>query len=186
MSTTPGESGPSVAELATGEWTLDPERSSVEFHVPNFWGLMTVKGRFRSYTGTLNLSREPAIELRIEAQSLDTRNRQRDKHLRSADFFDAERYPEVTFVSDSASLDGDKLTVRGQLHARGSSVPLELDGQLEERDGELWIEAATHAPHRELGMVWNPIRGIGPRSKLIVRGALVREAASGAENGDTQ
>src|SRR6185312_8034794 len=66
-------------------WRLDPERSSVEFEVP---GLSTVRGRFHRYQGTLDLRREPAIELTIEAASVDTGNRRRDKHLRSKTFFD--------------------------------------------------------------------------------------------------
>ena len=62
---------------------------------------------------------EPAVELTIEADSLDTKQRRRDKHLRSADFFDVEHHPEVRFVSDSAALDGERLKVHGQLHAAG-------------------------------------------------------------------
>src|SRR5262245_55432574 len=57
----------SMTSMTDGVWRLDPDRSSVEFHVPNFWGLMTVKGRFGGFDGTLDLSAEPAIELNIDA-----------------------------------------------------------------------------------------------------------------------
>ena len=178
MSTLPAGGGPSLAQLGSGQRKLDPERSSVEFHVPTFWGLQTVKGRFKTYEGTLELSRNPAVELKIDASTLDTGNRQRDKHLRSPDFFDAERHPEVTFVSDSAELAGDRLKVQGQLQARGSSIPLELDGKLSATGDELRIEAETEAPHQHLGMVWNRIGMIREPSKLIVKGTLVHQTPS--------
>jgi polyisoprenoid-binding protein YceI len=102
MSTAPLPSDTPLAELASGAWRVDPARSSVEFHVPHFWGLITVKGRFERYDGTLDLQSQPAVQLTIQADSLDTSNRKRDQHLRSADFFDAEREPQVRFVSNSA------------------------------------------------------------------------------------
>src|SRR4051794_9034330 len=108
--------------IGTTRWRIDPARSSVEFHVKGFWGMATIKGRFSRYHGTLDLAAEPAIELTIEADSLDTANAKRDMHLRSPDFFDAEKHPYLRFVSDSATLDGERLHVRGRLHARGRSI----------------------------------------------------------------
>jgi polyisoprenoid-binding protein YceI len=174
MSTTPRSSDTALAELVTGAWRLDPARSSVEFHVPHFWGLITVKGHFERYEGTLDLQSQPAVQLTIEADSLDTGNRKRDQHLRSADFFDVERHPQVQFVSDSAVLNGDTLKVLGRLHAAGNSIPLELDATVQAVDGELQIEAVTHAVHRELGMTWSPLGMARPYSKLIVKGRLQR------------
>jgi polyisoprenoid-binding protein YceI len=179
MSTSPIANEPQLGELASGEWRLDPARSTVEFHVPHFWGLMTVRGRFHRYEGSLDLARDPAVELKIEADSLDTGNRKRDQHLRSADFFHVEQHPEVRFVSASARLDGSTLRVRGQLQARGASIPLELDGRLSAVDGELRIEAETQAVHRDLGMTWSPLRMTRPHSRLIVKGSLVRATPSG-------
>ena len=100
-------------------WRIDPTRSRIEFRTPTFWGLITVNGRFEHYDGTLDLRHEPAVELTIDASSLDTNNTKRDKHLRSADFFDVENHPQVRFVSDSATLDGERLTVSGRLYAAG-------------------------------------------------------------------
>src|SRR3954454_15451305 len=113
LTTTPG----AVAQITDGAWQLDPTRSSVEFHVRHFYGLMTVKGEFADYDGRLDLGAEPAVELTLQAASLDTKMTKRDEHLRSGDFFDVERHPQVRFVSDRATLDGDQLTVHGQLHA---------------------------------------------------------------------
>src|SRR3954454_3060839 len=163
-----------AARLADGSWRLDPARSSVTFHVRHFYGLMTVKGEFADYESTLDLGAAPAVELTIQATSLDTKLAKRDAHLRSKDFFDVERHPQVRFVSDSAAFDGDTLRVRGQLHAANRQIPLELDATVREIDGELEIEGVTEADHRDLHMTWSPLGILRAPSKLIVRGRLVR------------
>ena len=160
-------------ETLNGRWELDPKRSTVEFRVGNFWGLQTVKGRFENYHGRLDLSADPAIELTIDAASLDTGHRKRDKHLRSADFFDAAKTPQVRFVSESVVPQDGTLTVRGSLFARGRSIPLELDAEVRRVGEELGIKAATSAPHRELGMTWNRLGSVGSSSKLLISGYLV-------------
>src|SRR4051795_7710258 len=99
-----------AAAITDGAWRLDPARSSVAFHVRHFYGLMTVKGEFADYDGTLDLRAEPAVELTLQAASLNTKMAKRDKHLRSGDFFDVEQHPQIRFRSDSATLDGDTLT----------------------------------------------------------------------------
>jgi polyisoprenoid-binding protein YceI len=164
----------SAARLADGAWALDPARSRVAFHVRHIYGQMTVRGEFSDYEGTLDLNGTPAAELTIQAASLDTKHGKRDKHLRSKDFFDVERHPQVRFVSDTAHLDGDTLRVRGQLHAAGRQVPLELDATVREVDGELEIEGVTEVDHRDLAMTWSPLGILRAPSKLIVRGRLVR------------
>ena len=166
------------ANIEDGVWHLDPEHSSVEFHVRYFYGLVTVKGRFTRYESVLNLGSYPAIELTIDADSLDTKDRKRDAHLRSADFFDVEHHPQVRFVSDAATLAGDTLKVTGQLHAAGKYLQLGFDAKVRRVDGRLEIEAITDADHRRLGMVWSPFGMLRAPSKLIVRGRLVRPAGA--------
>jgi polyisoprenoid-binding protein YceI len=160
-------------ETLIGRWELDPERSSVEFRVGHFWGLMTVKGHFDEYDGRLDLSADPAIELTVDAASLETGHRKRDRHLRSADFFDTENQPRVRFVSDSVVAQGGALKVRGSLFARDRQIPLDLEAQVRRVNGELEINATTSAPHRELGMTWNRLGMIRSRSELLVSGHLV-------------
>jgi polyisoprenoid-binding protein YceI len=162
--------------VETTRWRIDPARSSIEFHTPTFWGLMTVHGSFGRYEGTLDLRRDPAVELTIEAGSVDTKNKVRDKHLRSADFFDVDNHPQVRFVSDSAKLEGERLTVRGQLHAAGASVPLEIDARLGQVGQDLEVEALVHTDHRKLGMSHGLLGMIPPTSELTVRGRLVPDA----------
>jgi polyisoprenoid-binding protein YceI len=173
MSTTPANTADSP-DIQHTRWRIDPERSSVEFHVRNFYGLQTVKGRFERYEGTLDLAAEPSIELRIDADSLNTNNARRDEHLRSADFFDSASHPQVRFISELATLDGERLRVRGELHAAGKSTPLDLEGVIRPDGDELDIDVTTFADHRELGMTWNRLGTLRGPSKLIVRGRLVR------------
>lgn len=160
--------------LADGRWRIDPARSRIEFHTPTLWGLATVKGRFERSEGTLDLRRSPAIELTIDAGSVNTKLGFRDKHLRSAAFFDVANHPEVTFVSDSATLEGDALKVRGRLSARGKSIPLEFDASVRRIGDGFELEARTPAEHRRLGMSHGLLGMIPPTTELIVRARLVR------------
>ncbi len=160
--------------IPQGRWRIDPTRSSVEFRTPTLWGLATVSGRFETYEGTLDLQQDPAIELTIEAASLTTNLGLRDKHLRSEDFFDVANHPQVRFVSDSATLEGERLRVRGRLHAAGQSIPLELDASLRHVGDALEVDAITSADHRKLGMSHGLLGMIRTPSELIVHGRLVR------------
>jgi polyisoprenoid-binding protein YceI len=164
-----------IPEVDRTRWRIDPKRSSVEFHAPNFWGLATVKGKFDRYEGTLELYGTPAIELTIDAASLNTNNKKRDTHLRSGDFFDVADHPQVRFVSDSATLSGQQLKVRGHLHAAGKDIPLDLDATIRPVGDELEVEAEIHANHRHLGMTWNRLGMLRTPSKLIIHGLLVQD-----------
>jgi polyisoprenoid-binding protein YceI len=169
--------GNAILEADRTRWRIDPRRSSVEFHARTFWGLATVKGRFERYNGTLELHEAPAIDLTIDAASLQTNNKKRDTHLRSGDFFDVANHPQVRFVSDSATLSGQQLVVRGYLHAAGKSIPVDVDATVRRVGDELEVEAETHADHHHLGMTWNRLGMLRTPSKLIVHGRLVREAS---------
>ena len=164
-----------IPDVDRTRWRIDPTRSSVEFHAPNFWGLATVKGKFERYDGTVELYKTPAIELTIDAASLNTNNKKRDTHLRSGDFFDVANHPQVRFVSDSATLSGQQLKVRGHLHAAGKSIPVDLDATVIPVGDELAVEAETHANHQHLGMTWNRLGMLRTPSKLIVHGRLVKD-----------
>jgi polyisoprenoid-binding protein YceI len=162
-------------ELEKGTWILDPERSSVEFSAPLLYGVIgRVKGGFGLYRGTLDLDARPAIELTIDAASIDTGNAKRDDHLRSADFFDVDEHPEVRFESEMVALDGEELRVRGTLRAAGGSAPLDVHATVRPAGEDFEIEARAKVDQRKLGMTWSPLGTLRPPVKLTVRGRLVR------------
>ena len=154
-------------------WRIDPARSSVEFEVPHAWGLAKVKGHFDRYDGTLDLRSTPAIKLTVTADSINTKNEKRDKHLRSGDFFDAEAHPLVHFTSDTATLDDEHLTITGTLRAAGVSEPVQLVATLRPVGQELDIEATADVDQRRFGMTFNFMRMIRTPARLVVRGRLV-------------
>src|SRR6266480_3759769 len=112
-------------------WTIDPAHSNVEFAVKHLM-ISTVKGRFADVKGTIQYNEtNPAaskVEIDIGTASIDTRAEQRDAHLRSPDFFDVEKYPDIRFVSTKAvrADDGWKLTGDLTMHGVTKSVTLEV------------------------------------------------------------
>lgn len=163
------------ATLARGAWQLDPQRSTVAFAVPYWWGFGTVTGHFRHYAGRLELGARPAIELTIDAASIDTGNARRDRHLRSEDFFAVARDPYIRFVSRTVRLQDGGLAVVGDLTTRGSRIEVETDASVTAAaDDEYELTAETFVMHSGLGMTWNPTQITRPWSKLTVGGRLVQ------------
>jgi polyisoprenoid-binding protein YceI len=166
-----------ATDLQTTRWRIDPARSSVELHVKMLWGLMTVKGRFAQYEGTLDLSADPAIELTVDAASLDTGNAKRDAHLRSPDFFGVEEHPYVRYVSEAATLEDDRLVARGRLRARGVTLPLGVEATLRAAGDGLEIESVTAVDYRRIGMAWgqawSKLGLLRTPGKLVIKGHLV-------------
>jgi polyisoprenoid-binding protein YceI len=162
------------ATTAPTYWTVDPADTSVEFSVRTFWGLMTVHGRFDRFDGAYEIGPGgTTIELTIDADSLDTGHATRDEHLRSADFFDTERHPQVRFTSNRVNhLTDGALHIVGQLEAAGNVVPLEFDAAVQQADETLEIEATTSVDQRELGMSSGKLGVIRPPATLHVKTQL--------------
>jgi polyisoprenoid-binding protein YceI len=134
--------------------TVDPDESSVEFAVKSFWGLATVHGRFDRFDGRYETGPDgTTIELTIDADSLDTGNRTRDKHLRSSGFFHIAEHPQVRFTSTRVhDVGGGFLHVVGRLEAAGRNVLLEFPATVRHAGDGIEIEATTTVDQRELGM----------------------------------
>jgi polyisoprenoid-binding protein YceI len=181
MNMTITRSTPDIQQLAGTRWRLDPSRSTAEFRVPNVWGLTTVRGRFQRLDGWLEIddNRRWRMELTLDAASLDTGNRRRDRHLRSADFFDVEPHPEVRFRSSSVNDRGDgRLHVAGELEAAGERAPLQVELAVEHADGRLDLDAAATVDQRRLGMTFSPLGAVGTPTALSVHARLRPERSS--------
>jgi polyisoprenoid-binding protein YceI len=167
------------AVQATQQWVIDPMRSTVEFRVKGFWGLTTVVGHFSRFHGFYTVAPDGrALGLVIDAESLDTGNPRRDKHLRSGDFFDVEPHPYVRFIAKDVTEAGkDVLRVRGELEAAGRKVPLSFEAPVREVDGELEVEVTTLVDHRRFGIIWNPLGMLRSPSTLHVKARLTSDGA---------
>ena len=157
-------------------WTVESDATSVEFAVKTFWGLMTVHGRFDRFDGSYEVGPDgTTIELTIDAGSLDTGNATRDKHLRSADFFDVVEHPQVRFTSTRVNnVNGEILHVVGRLEAAGKVVPLDFAATVRQLGDGLELEATTTLDQRQLGMSSGQLGMIRTPALLHVRARLSR------------
>jgi polyisoprenoid-binding protein YceI len=170
-------SSAAIATQTTFErWTADPSRTTLEFEVGHLWGLHTVRGRFRSFDGAYVVGpRGSEIELRIDAESVDTGCAARDEHLRSADFFDAEEHSQVRFASTRISgLGSGRVHVSGELEAAGKRVPLAFEASVRLIDGDLELEATTTVDQARFGIGDGPLRNVQRPATLRVKTRLVR------------
>ena len=149
----------------TGTYTLDPAHSRLGF-VARHAMVTKVRGGFNDFEGTLTLDGDnPAgssVQVTAKVASIDTRNDQRDGHLRTNDFLDAEKYPEITFVSTAISHDaGNDFQVTGDLTIKGVTksitVPLEFQGSAKDPYGNLRIgfEGDTQIVRSDFGVSFN-------------------------------
>ncbi|CAM5688756.1 YceI family protein [Streptomyces fumanus] len=114
-----------------GPWTIDPVHSSVAA-IAQHLGISSVRGRFTEFGGTVEIAPDDVTKSRVEAviraASIDTGNGMRDTHLKSADFLDVERFPEITYRSTGVTVAGpDRWTVHGELSLHGVVRPVDLD-----------------------------------------------------------
>jgi polyisoprenoid-binding protein YceI len=160
---------PSIV-LAPGTWQVDPSHSHVEFGVRHLM-ISTVKGRFGDVAGTVDV--DPAdlaktkIDVLINAASIDTREAQRDGHLRSADFFDVERFPTLRFQSTRVGGDAGNLRVTGNLTIRGVTREVTLAVTPEGHGRDPWggeragFSATTKISRGDFGLNWNQVLEAG-------------------------
>jgi polyisoprenoid-binding protein YceI len=147
-------------------WVIDTTHTQVEFVVKHMM-IANVRGRFKSYSGTLDINAEnPAASsahIEIDVASLDTHEANRDNHLRSADFFDAENHPKIVFQSKRVELtDGtDSFRLIGDLTIRGVTREVALDVTKEGEGKDPWgnrrygFSAHTKLNRKDYGLVWN-------------------------------
>ena len=155
----------------TSTWTLDPTHSIAEFSVKHLI-VTTVKGRFRELEATLNID-EGAIEnssvtASIDVASIDTNLADRDAHLRSDDFFNAEQFPKITFRSKRVEKVGDeKYLVHGDLTIRDVTKPVVLDAEFEGQIDDPWgnrraaFTGTTQISRKEFGVKWSQLLETG-------------------------
>jgi polyisoprenoid-binding protein YceI len=171
---------PSTQELlsnpaSVGVWTVDPARSTIGFKAKSMWGLAPVKGHFAEFSGDGQITDTQTVLGRIDIKvaSVDTKIRKRDDHLRSADFFEAEKFPDVSVVVTSAgAIDGDIADLRAQLTVKGTTAPLPLQTKVTVLDdGAVRLSAQATIDRKDFGVDGN-MMGMIP-DKATISGDVV-------------
>lgn len=173
----------SDATLA-GEWILDPERSTVSLKNKSVWGLVPVNGVFRQVSGVGSVSPTGDVSgvVTVTSASIDTKNTRRDAHLRSADFFDIDDYPDIAFSAEAIRpsapairQSGQAITVIGILRVRDQARPLTFDGTAAvHENGEVWLDAVVDVHQPDFGLTWNFLAMVSTRTTAIVRAVFIR------------
>ena len=160
-----------------GDWTLDPARSEIRLASKSMWGLVPVKGVFGrvSGSGTVSTAGDVNGTITVAAGSIDTKNKKRDEHLRSADFFDAENHPSLTFGVDGVTLSGDGASVTGTLTVRDRTRPLSFDAKVSSFDGaEVGLDAEVKVNRADFGLTWNKMGMTSMDNTIIIHAVFSR------------
>jgi len=153
-----------AVEDISGDYTIDPTHTRLGFSTRHAM-VTTVRGQFGEFSGTAHVdSANPAnskVSLTIQTASIDTGVADRDAHLKSADFFDADNNKEITFSSTKVERDGDEWIVTGDLTINGVTksitIPFESNGSARDPFGNLRIgfEGGTTINRKDWGLTWN-------------------------------
>lgn len=162
--------------MATTKWSIDPTHSEIGFKVKHMM-FTNVSGKFGTYDATIETEddkfQNAAIEFSADVNSISTNNADRDNHLKSADFFDADNYPKLTFIASSFTKDGDHYELTGNLTLRGVTksvkFPAEFSGLMKDPWGntKAGLNISGKINRKDWGLNWN--------SALETGGVLVSE-----------
>ncbi len=161
----------------TGDWALDPARSTAALRSKSMWGLVPIKGAFRSIEGggTVSPAGEVAGRIALATGSLDTKSKKRDTHLRSDDFFLSEKYPAITFTLDKLVPAGEGVTVSGTLTVRETSHPISFPATVAlAGDGQVTLDAAVQVDRSEFGLTWNQLGASSMKNTVTIHAVFTK------------
>jgi polyisoprenoid-binding protein YceI len=180
---------PALAFGQATTWNVDPSHTRVGFSVKHLV-ISDVKGEFSKVSGKAQLDEsdlsKSSVEMTIEVASVDTRDEKRDAHLKSADFFDAAKFPTITFKSTKvvAGKDG-AVTVTGDLTMRGVTKPVTLEGSISKTIVDPWglsrrgVSFAGKLDRKEWGVSWSKVTDVGAvvgdEVKLDIQAEITKE-----------
>ena len=182
-----------AVEDISGDYTIDPTHSHTEFAVRHLM-ISTVKGRFGGLAGTVVTDEtDPArveVDITIDVNSLDTREPQRDAHLKSPDFFDAAAFPAITFTSRRVQpAAGGAFALTGDLTLRGVTREVVLDVTIEGEGRDPWgnhrtgFSATGRISRKDFGLTWNQLLetggvAVGDEVKITIDTELIQQVAA--------
>lgn len=157
------------ANLTTGTWTLDNSHSEIGFTVRHA-GISKVRGQFKDADATLDLAENVAdskVNATIKTASFDSGDANRDGHVRGEDFFDVEKFPEISFVSNAIVAKGDAYELQGDLTIKGVTRPVALETELNGvavdpfGNTRAGLTAETTISRKDFGLTWNAVLEAG-------------------------
>jgi polyisoprenoid-binding protein YceI len=179
----------------TQDYELDPNHTTLGFAGKHMM-VTTVRGRFNQFRGNVSVEDDDpttaVVSATVQVASLDTGQTQRDQHLRSGDFFDVERYPEMTFASTGVeSRGGNRYRLQGNLTIKDQTRPISLEVEVEERftdpfgNERVGVTASGKLNRKDWGLSWNQVLEagrllVGDEIKVEVESALIRKVAQEA------
>ncbi len=150
--------------MATTKWALDPTHSELQFKVKHLM-ITTVTGSLKSFSAELSSEGDEFTNAEIsftsDISSIDTGNNDRDNHLKSADFFDAEKFPTMNFKSTSVEKDGDDYIIKGDLTIKDTTKPVKLTAEFGGIATDPWgntkagFTLSGKINRAEFGLTWN-------------------------------
>jgi polyisoprenoid-binding protein YceI len=172
----------STSTIPAGTWNIDPSHSEVGFTARHL--MSKVRGQFEKFEGQIVTGDAPSATASIDLNSINTREENRDAHLRSGDFFDVEKNGPMTFVTTTVEAGGKGLLVTGDLSIKGVTKPVTLDVEVLGTDSDPWggtrvgFEGTTSISRKEFGIDFNiPMDGgrllIGDKIEIIVAAQAV-------------
>lgn len=159
-----------AAKLEAGKYNIDPMHSKVGFEVAHLV-ISTVEGKFKTFSGVLTVDdkfEKSKLEAEVDISSIDTSVKDRDDHLRSPDFFDAAKYPKMTFKSTSLSGKPESFKLTGDLTMKGITKKVTFNGVYKGTAADAYgnikaaFTATTKISRKEFGLTWNKAVEVGP------------------------
>jgi polyisoprenoid-binding protein YceI len=155
---------------SVGVWKVDPARSTIGFKAKSMWGLASVNGRFTELYGDAQITDTQTVfgRIDIKAASVDTKIGKRDEHLRSADYFEAEKFPDISVVVTGAEvINGDNVDLRAQLTVKSTTAPLLLQAKVVVLDdSSVRVSAQATIDRKDFGVDGNLIGMIGDKATI--------------------
>ena len=161
----------------TGSWILDPARSEVRLETRHTWGLRPLHGVFRQVTGsgTVSAAGQVTGSLTVAAGSIDTRNKMRDKDLRSAKVFDVASHPDITYTVDGMQPAGGGVRVTGSLTVHGRTRPLSFDAMVSAAASEVRLDAEVPVNRADFGLTYSPMRMAPMNNTIVIHAVFTRQ-----------
>lgn len=174
-------------DIPFGDYIIDPSHSKIGFEVTHLI-ISSIEGRFKNFIGSLTLEKQlfdSKVEVNVEIASIDTAENDRDNHLRSSDFFDSEKFPQMNFTSTSFAGSPEFLKVKGKLTIKGITRDIVFEARLSKEITDPWgkkrvaISGTAQINRQDFGLSWNKTieagQVVGDQVTILIKAEAVKK-----------